>query len=92
MNLELRTAMAGEWRPPSYPGEEPVDFDERTSPALRSAKADSADSERTALALLELENSGLRRLVVELIEKNQRLREKLHSHRVQAGGDSPSAP
>ena len=40
---------------------------------------------RRALALLELENSGLRRLVVELIEKNQRLREEMHSHSVQAG-------
>jgi hypothetical protein len=49
------------------------------------ANAADAETEKSALALLELENSGLRRLVVELIEKNQRLREEMHSHSVQAG-------
>jgi len=35
------------------------------------------DFDKSALSLLESENSGLRRLVVELLEKNQRLREQL---------------
>ncbi len=33
----------------------------------------------SALSLLETENSNLRRLVVELLEKNQRLREQLRA-------------
>jgi hypothetical protein len=33
----------------------------------------------SALFLLEMENANLRRLVVELLEKNQRLREQLHA-------------
>ena len=33
----------------------------------------------SALFVLEMENSNLRRLVVELLEKNQRLREQLHA-------------
>ena len=88
MNLELRPAMSGEWRPPSRSGEEPIDFGEKRAEPLMSANSDDAETEKSALALLELENSGLRRLVVELIEKNQRLREQLHSRRVPAGGDS----
>jgi hypothetical protein len=37
------------------------------------------DFDRSALFLLESENSGLRRLVVELLEKNQQLREQLQA-------------
>jgi hypothetical protein len=37
------------------------------------------DLDSSALALLESENSGLRRLVVELLEKNQSLREQLEA-------------
>ena len=33
----------------------------------------------SALFLLETENSNLRRLVVDLLEKNQQLREQLHA-------------
>ena len=40
----------------------------------------------SALFLLETENSNLRRLVVELLEKNQQLREQL---RAQANGGNP---
>ncbi len=35
--------------------------------------------EQIAVELLEAENSGLRRMVVELLEKNQRLREQILS-------------
>ncbi len=42
-----------------------------------------SSSNASALFLLEMENSNLRRLVVELLEKNQQLREQL---RVQANG------
>ena len=40
----------------------------------------------SALFLLETENASLRRLVVELLEKNQQLREQLHA---QATGRNP---
>ncbi len=93
MNFELRPAMAGEWGPGSCPGEGPVDFDAKTIPALVVANEDDADSRKSAFALLELENSGLRRLVVELLEKNQKLREQMQAHLGPAGGDSQrSAP
>jgi len=48
------------------------------TPAAREAIADSGtipDFGKSALYELELENSGLRRLVLELLEKNQKLRE-----------------
>jgi hypothetical protein len=83
MNLDLRAAMGGEWRPSSNQG----DFGEQTTAALMIANAGDADSEKSALALLERENSGLRRLVVELLEKNQKLREDMHSRQVPAGCD-----
>ncbi len=79
MNFQLIPAMAGEWRSPSRPGEEPTDLGETRTEALISANSNDAGTEKSALTLLELENAGLRRLVVELIEKNQRLREELHS-------------
>jgi hypothetical protein len=37
--------------------------------------------DRSALVLLESENSGLRRLVVDLIEKNQQLRDQLQAQK-----------
>jgi hypothetical protein len=43
----------------------------------------------SALFLLEMENSNLRRLVVELLEKNQQLREQL---RAKANGRNPETP
>jgi hypothetical protein len=79
--------MSGEWRPPSSPAEEPIDF-EKIALAPRNANPDSAETEKSALALLEMENSTLRRLVVELIEKNQKLREKLRSGQGSVAGDS----
>lgn len=42
----------------------------------------------SALSLLETENSNLRRLVVELLEKNQQLREEL---RALGSGRNPAA-
>jgi hypothetical protein len=38
-----------------------------------------SSADRSALSLLELENLNLRRLIVELLEKNQRLREQLQA-------------
>ena len=47
-------------------------------PAVSLANPDSnPESEAAVLALLELENSGLRRLVVELLHKNQQLRDQI---------------
>jgi hypothetical protein len=43
-----------------------------------------------ALALLESENSGLRKLVVELLEKNQRLRDQLHATVAGRNAESPT--
>jgi hypothetical protein len=48
-------------------------LDERHPAPLEAAP----DFDQSALSLLESENTGLRRLVVELLEKNQRLREQL---------------
>ncbi len=45
--------------------------------ARHPSLAAAPDSDRTILAFLESENSSLRRLVVELLEKNQQLRDQL---------------
>jgi len=69
--------------------ERPPELNGNPSPACGSSPATQLDGRRptspeamsdfdqSALSLLESENSGLRRLVVELLEKNQRLREQL---------------
>jgi hypothetical protein len=51
---------------------------DETRPAPPGAMS---DFDQSAILLLESENSGLRRLVVELLEKNQRLREQLLTER-----------
>jgi hypothetical protein len=86
MNFELKPATAGECRLPLYPGGEPVHFGEETTPP--PVNTGDVETEKSAFALLRLENSSLRRLV-ELIEKNQRLREKLYARCVQPEGESP---
>ena len=48
---------------------------EEKPPELDTASAASV----SALLSLEAENSNLRRLVVDLLEKNQQLREQLHA-------------
>jgi hypothetical protein len=50
--------------------------------------ADASDFDRSTLLLLESENAGLRRLVVELIEKNQKLREQLDAANVRYSGSA----
>jgi hypothetical protein len=53
----------------------------------RPPELDAASSANlSALFLLETENTNLRRLVIELLEKNQQLREQL---RTQASGRNP---
>jgi len=58
---------------------------------IAQGSVDEADFERAAVTRLELENFGLRRLVVELLERNQMLREEMRSRYVLSGCDSQPA-
>jgi hypothetical protein len=65
---------------PPKPGPNPCPACGQTLVPERMQSLESApDFDRSALVLLESENSGLRKLLVELIEKNQQLREQLEA-------------
>jgi hypothetical protein len=65
-------------KPPEVNGNlNPASLDDRHS----TPSGAIPDFDQSAILLLESENSGLRRLVVELLEKNQKLREQLIAER-----------
>ncbi len=73
-----------EEKPPEKPGGNPCPACGSQLASLPAEKHPAPaggipDVDRSVLSLLELENSGLRRLVVELLEKNQQLRERLQA-------------
>jgi hypothetical protein len=49
-----------------------------TSPALASPTHIAQEIDNSALRLIEAENAGLRRLIVDLIGENQRLRQRMN--------------
>jgi hypothetical protein len=56
-------------------GEQPVLRADRSAPAAHLA----AETDNPALRLIETENAGLRRLIVDLIHENQQLRERVRA-------------
>jgi hypothetical protein len=76
MNIQEKPPEVGPSPCPACGSLTPRPPHERAQP---SAAAPAFD--RSALVLLESENSGLRRLVVDLIEKNQQLRDQLQAQK-----------
>jgi hypothetical protein len=58
--------------------EQPVLRAER-SPAVASPTQSGIETDNAALRLIEAENAGLRRLIVDLIHENQQLRESVRA-------------
>jgi hypothetical protein len=81
VNANSENTQSNEWNPASRPftGETPVVSGGRSHSGGAKASPDLDEAERSQLFLLQMENASLRRMLVELIEKNQHLREKVNA-------------
>lgn len=93
MKLQQRPPELNGNRYPASTDEQPGLHAER-SPAIAGSTLNptvSPEIDKSALTLLETENAGLRRLIVQLIQENQRLRQQMSAARNEHGTQSSAA-